>query len=671
MKLRLRGPAATAIPREKGISMLRSISARIIVAITLVAIGSCAMLAGFSFWRQQATIDLALERELRSDYANLSGAIDAETRTTLAVSETIASMQSVRDAVRAGDRDATLKLLKEAHGKLVPRGLDLVTIQVLPATTFLRIHKPDTFGDDVAGRRKMVVNVLSKGKPEGGIEPGRDNLTVFGTAPIIDAKGLVGSMDIGSPFGANFVERMKARFGVDVAILQPTAEGAKVIASSMAGLKPDADAVRRAMAGELVIQKGQDGDKATGVTFGQIKNFSGNPVAVMQIVRDASAYAALTASALQWLGLATLGAALAAMAIAFWLGRGMAKPIQALEGAMREISQGHHAVDVPGRGRRDEVGSMARTVELFKESLLETERLRAAQDQQRVANESERRQAMLQLAARFESNLGGVVDLVSSASTELRGTADSMAGTAKESERRIIAATAASAQATSNAQAVAVAVEELDASINEIGKHVDQSAQVASEAADQAGRTNAEVKGLAEAAQKIGEVVTLISDIAAQTNLLALNATIEAARAGEAGRGFAVVAAEVKALAEQTSKATEEISSQIGSIQNATQSSAAAIEGITTIIGRVNQIATAIASAVREQGAATREIAHNVAEAARSTSEVSSNIGGVQEAARETGVAAGQVVGSASELSRAGETLRTQVDAFLHEVRAA
>ncbi|WP_322517776.1 methyl-accepting chemotaxis protein [Rhodopseudomonas palustris] len=651
--------------------MLRSISARMIVAITLVAIGSCAMLAGFSFWRQQETIDVALERELRSDYANLSGAIEAETRTTLALSETLAAMQSVKDSIRSGDRDATIALLKEAHGKLAPRGLNLITIQVPPSTTFARVHKPDAFGDNVANRRKMVVDALANSRSEGGIEPGRDNLTVFGTAPIVDSKGLVGTMDIGAPFGQNFVERMKSRFGVDVAILQPTGESTNVIASSISGLTPDADAVRRAMSGELVIRKQELGGKATGVTFGQIKNFSGNPVAVLQIVRDASAYAALTASALQWLGLATLGAALAAMAIAFWLGRGMAKPIRALEGAMREISQGHHAVEVPGCARRDEVGSMARTVEVFKESLLETERLRASQDQQRVAHENERRQAMLELAARFESSVGSVVELVGSAATELRGTADSMAGTAKESEQRIVAATAASSQATSNAQAVAAAVEELDASINEIGKHVDQSANVASEAANQAGRTNEEVKGLAEAAQKIGEVVTLISDIAAQTNLLALNATIEAARAGDAGRGFAVVAAEVKALAEQTSKATDEISSQVGSIQTATQSSVTAIEGITTIIGRVNEIATAIASAVREQGVATREIAHNVAEAARSTTEVSNNIGGVHEAARETGIAAGQVVDSATELSRTGETLKTQVDTFLREVRAA
>jgi len=218
---------------------------------------------------------------------------------------------------------------------------------------------------------------------------------------------------------------------------------------------------------------------------------------------------------------------------------------------------------------------------------------------------------------------------------------------------------------------LAAAVEELNASIGEIAQQVNQSAKIAGAAVDQANSANSEVQGLALAAQKIGDVVKLISEIAAQTNLLALNATIEAARAGEAGRGFAVVASEVKALASQTSKATDEISAQIGAIQGATQSSVEAIQGITTTIGRVNEIASAIAAAVEEQGAATREIARNVAEAARGTGEVSENISGVNEAARETGVSATRVVDSAAALSRNGETLKVQVDSFLREVRAA
>jgi methyl-accepting chemotaxis protein len=338
---------------------------------------------------------------------------------------------------------------------------------------------------------------------------------------------------------------------------------------------------------------------------------------------------------------------------------------------MRDISSGKREIVVPGAGRADEIGSMARAVEIFKDGLIETDRLRAAQEQQRAAAARERRNTMAELAAKFEAGAGTVVEAVGSAAGELRSTAQSMAATADEATRQTATVAAASEEASQSAQAVAAAVEELNASIGEIALQVNQSAKVAGAAVDQANSANSEVQGLALAAQKIGDVVKLISEIAAQTNLLALNATIEAARAGEAGRGFAVVASEVKALANQTAKATDEISAQVGAIQGATQSSVGAIQDITTTIGRVSEIAGAIAAAVEQQGAATLEIARNVAEAARGTGAVSENIAGVNDAARETGVAATRVVHSAAELSQSGEMLKSQVDAFLREVRAA
>ena len=338
---------------------------------------------------------------------------------------------------------------------------------------------------------------------------------------------------------------------------------------------------------------------------------------------------------------------------------------------MHAITSGKHELVVPGAERADEIGSMAKAVEILKDGLIESTRLRAAQEEQRAAAGLERRDMMDALATKFETGVGTVVQAVGSAVGELRTTAQAMAATAEEATRQTATVAAASEEASQSAQAVAAAVEELNASIGEIAQQVNQSAKIAGAAVDQANSANSEVQGLALAAQKIGDVVKLISEIAAQTNLLALNATIEAARAGEAGRGFAVVASEVKALASQTSKATDEISAQIGAIQGATQSSVEAIQGITTTIGRVNEIASAIAAAVEEQGAATREIARNVAEAARGTGEVSENISGVNEAARETGVSATRVVDSAAALSRNGETLKIQVDSFLREVRAA
>jgi methyl-accepting chemotaxis protein len=650
---------------------LGSISGRMIVAITLVAAGSCAALAAFGVWQQEATVEVALERELRADYANLIAALDAETRTTLVVSNVLASMQTVKDAIRARDRLATIALMKESLQKITPKGVELISIQIPPATTLARVHAPDVFGDDVSARRKMVVRALAEGKQFGGVEVGREVLNVFGSTPVMDGDTLVGNMDIGAPFGKTFVATMKARFGVDVAIHQLDGQADKVLASTLSGRKADLAAITRALAGEVVIQRDELDGHPTATSFGPIKSFSGEPIAVAEIVRDATAYRDLTRRSLSWLGLATACALLLAGAIAVWLGRGMAKPIRALENAMRDIASGKHAIVVPGAGRGDEIGSMARAVEIFKDGLIESNSLRAAQEEQRAAAGLERRDMMAALATRFETSVGTVVQAVGSAAGELRTTAQSMAATADQATRQTATVAAASEEASQSAQAVATAVEELNTSIAEIAKQVNQSAKVASAAVGQANSANSEVQSLALAAQKIGDVVKLISEIAAQTNLLALNATIEAARAGEAGRGFAVVASEVKALASQTSKATDEISAQVGAIQGATQSSVEAIQGITTTIGQVSEIASAIASAVEQQGAATLEIARNVAEAARGTGQVSENISGVNDAARETGVAATRVVDSAAELSRSGEALKTQVDVFLREVRAA
>ena len=278
--------------------------------------------------------------------------------------------------------------------------------------------------------------------------------------------------------------------------------------------------------------------------------------------------------------------------------------------------------------------------------------------------------AQARLADNFETSVKAVVETVSSGATEMQGSAQTMASTAEETSRQATAVAAAAEQASANVQTVASAAEELSNSIQEISRQVAQSNAIARNAVDEAKKTNDKVRGLAEAANKIGEVVKLITDIASQTNLLALNATIEAARAGEAGKGFAVVASEVKSLANQTAKATEEIAGQIGAIQSATGEAVEAIQGIGSTIGQISEIATAIASAVEEQGAATREIAGNVQQAASGTREVTHNIGGVTQAAGETGESATQVLNAAGELSRQAETLRGQVEEFLREVRA-
>ena len=373
-----------------------------------------------------------------------------------------------------------------------------------------------------------------------------------------------------------------------------------------------------------------------------------------------------------WLILAFAGGGLILGAALAWaLGRSIARPVVALCAAMSALAAGDRNAQVPGSGRRDEIGQMAGTVQVFKDSMIEAERLRAAQEEQKRRTEVERQDAMRRLADDFDRTVTGVVDAVASSATEMQASAQSMSETAERTARQTAVVATASAQASANVQTVAGAAEQLSASIQEIGRQVERAAGVAGRAVDQAGRTNQTVIGLAAAAQKIGDVVSLIRQVANQTNLLALNATIEAARAGEAGKGFAVVASEVKQLAGQTARATEEIASQIAAIQAATGEAVGDIKGIGTTIGEMSTIAGMIAAAVEQQGAATREIAGNVAEAARGTTEISSHIVGVTHAADETGSAAGQVLGVAHELSRQAETLRREVAGFIAGIRRA
>jgi methyl-accepting chemotaxis protein len=371
------------------------------------------------------------------------------------------------------------------------------------------------------------------------------------------------------------------------------------------------------------------------------------------------------------LGLAILGIAVIGGAIAWLIGRSISRPLGELGSRMQALADGALDGEIPGIDRGDEVGAMAATVQIFKDNALRIRGLEQAEAETQSRVKAERRSAMESLAGDFERSVTGIVRSVSTAAAGMQTTAQSMTSTASDASARAATVGAASESASNNVGTVAAAAEELSSSVAEISRQVARSSEIASKAVGDAESTNVTVRALSTGAEKIGEVVKLIHSIAAQTNLLALNATIEAARAGESGRGFAVVASEVKALANQTAKATEEISAQVAAMQASTSDAVASIGGITQTIAQMSEITVSISTAIEQQGDATREIARNIQSVAAGSSEISTHIGGVTTAAAATGSAASDVLSNARELDNQSGMLRTAVDEFLSKVRAA
>jgi methyl-accepting chemotaxis protein len=658
---------------QEGFMSAIGIRGRLVLSFAVVLVLAVAVLVPLMLSSLSTTIDKAERRELTGFREAFSAKVAGDIATGAALSRLVAGVPQVQALFAARDRDGLAAMFVPGYESLKKdAGVDQFQFHLAPATSFLRMHMPKKFGDDLSTFRFTVIQANTTGQAVNGLEGGVGGLGIRAVLPVRHADQAVGTVEFGMSFGQPFAEAFKKQFGVDVAILVPDGKGGfKVLANTAETPAFATEEWGSAMAGTEVFGRTERAGLPLAVLAAPVRDFSGKVVAVVEIAMDGSDYAAqFAATRTRALGLAAAVLA-AGLVVAWLLARGIAAPLVEITGVMGGLSHGRLDMTVPFTGRHDEVGAMAAAVEVFKRQAIENRDLVAEQERMRQTAEAERHQTLGHVADGLQASVGRIADGVGQSATEMLATAEALNSLVEQAQARAAAVAAASEEASANVATVAAATDELSASINEITRQVAESSRIAREAVDETVAADHRIGQLTEAVKKIGEVVGFINDIAGQTNLLALNATIEAARAGDAGKGFAVVANEVKTLASQTTRATGEIAGLIAAVEAATHETVVAISAIGRVIGTMSEVTTAVASAVEEQGAATQEIARNVQNAAAGTREVSTNIAGVSEVVAETGRASEGVVAAGSNLQHQSESLKTEVHHSLEQIRAA
>lgn len=683
--------------------MIQSLKIKYKLFISLVAI---AVLTALSMtlvnsYTMSSVISQAEKRELVAFEQQLRAMIDGEAARAVSMASQVALQPSVQKHMAEDNREALSAIYVPGFAEMKKEhNVRQFQFHTPPAFSYLRVHRPEKYGDDLSSFRKSVLRVNETRQKVSGLEVGVAGLGMRGIAPIFYNGNHVGSIEYGLSFGQPFFDNYKKLTGADVALFMDKDKGLEVFASTFPAnaLDPDNTPIASGLRGASFLDPIGYNQKEYALMSAPVKDFSGNIIGVLVLSVDRSYFVEEYArTRLNNILLLTF-TLIVAFGLAYIINRILSTPINNLTRVMSTLATGDLTVDIPHKNRKDEIGDMASAVEVFKQAGLDKIRLEKEAEEERKASEErrkqrlieeeerkrlaeeekraqeikvaeQRRQDQIRIADDFEDRVGAIVSILNSASTDMASAAQILKRSTNNVSDKSASALTEARVAGDSVQSVASASEELFASVQEVSSQLTLSNKVTQEAVEQSGKAAQNVEKLKETGERISSVISLINDIADQTNLLALNATIEAARAGEAGKGFAVVASEVKALATQTSNATDEIAGQIQAMQSATLQTVDVVKLIGATIEKVDEISTAIAGAAEEQTAATQEISTSAQRTATGTDHVVSNIDSVSGMCEQNVQSAQEVLIASSKLAEHSEELKSEVQKFLLEIR--